>query len=241
MNRLHHHPRQSRWSRICKLLVVLTTLASVSQARAATHIRLIKDINLATQASLSISAGSIAAVGNILFFRADDGEHGWELWKSDGTQSGTIMVKDINPTGWSEPDDLTAMGGTLFFVASDGMHGRELWTSSGSAAGTTIIKDITPGAGGETVPGGLTAVGNILFFSADDGVHGRELWTSDGTAAGTTMVQDLSPGTASADPSQFTRVGTTVFFTAQTPATGRELWAMNYYQLYLPLTHRKRS
>lgn len=34
-----------------------------------------------------------------LFFRANDGVNGDELWKSDGTAVGTVMVKDINPAG----------------------------------------------------------------------------------------------------------------------------------------------
>ena len=39
----------------------------------------------------------LTAVGNQLFFEAYDGVHGVELWKTDGTTTGTVMVKDINP------------------------------------------------------------------------------------------------------------------------------------------------
>jgi ELWxxDGT repeat protein len=35
-------------------------------------------------------------MGSTLFFRADDGSSGVELWKSNGTTSGTKQVKDIN-------------------------------------------------------------------------------------------------------------------------------------------------
>ncbi len=35
-------------------------------------------------------------VGGTLFFVADDGRTG-ELWRSDGTEAGTEMVKDIDP------------------------------------------------------------------------------------------------------------------------------------------------
>ncbi len=60
---------------------------------------------------------------------------------------------------------------------------------------------------------------------------------SDGTAGDTLLVQDMNAGATSADPSNFTTIGTTVFFSAQT-ADGRDLWAMEYHQVYLPLTRR---
>jgi ELWxxDGT repeat protein len=170
----------------------------------------------------------LTAVGSALLFSASDGTTGG-LWKSDGTAAGTTLVKNIAPR------ELTAVGNRLFFAANF-MYGWELWKSDGTESGTTMVKDINPTGWSE--PDHLAAVGSTLYFSADDGVHGRELWTSNGTAAGTRLVQDLNPGAASADPSQFTRVGTTVFFSAQTPATGKELWAMDYYEVYLPLTRR---
>src|SRR5262249_39719521 len=54
--------------------------------------------------------------------------HGRELWRSDGTAAGTVLVKDINPgSGSSNPEGLTLSGGHLFFTADDGVHGVELW------------------------------------------------------------------------------------------------------------------
>ena len=57
-------------------------------------IGIVKDIY--SGSSTSIFPYWLTAVGNTLYFGANDGTYGYELWMSDGTASGTVMVKDIN-------------------------------------------------------------------------------------------------------------------------------------------------
>ena len=83
-----------------------------------------------------------------MFFTARDGIHGPEVWKSDGTEAGTVLVKDIHPgasSGYYGPSSLTGLGGALFFAADDGIRGSELWKSNGTEAGTVLVKDINAG------------------------------------------------------------------------------------------------
>lgn len=81
-----------------------------------------------------------------LFFSSDDGSHGDELWRSDGTRRGTRLARDIAPgADGSGPGGLTNVNGTLFFDADDGRHGDELWRSDGTARGTRLVSDIDPG------------------------------------------------------------------------------------------------
>jgi ELWxxDGT repeat protein len=192
---------------------------------------MVKDINLIPNGTVSLSGssnpGCLANVNGTLFFQATDGVHGYELWKSDGTAAGTVMVKDINPALQmsSDPCKFTDVNGTAFFVADDGVHGQELWKTDGTDAGTVMVKDINPGSA-HSFPQLLTNVAGRLFFVADDGVHGFELWTSDGTDAGTHLVKDIHPGNANDGwyPSQLTDVNGTLFFAANDGLHGNEVW-----------------
>ena len=145
---------------------------SVSHTEAT--VSLLKDINPTGTSFLN----NLTNVNGTLFFRANDGTNGTELWKSDGTSAGTVMIKNINPTDSSSPQDLTNVNETLFFAANNGTNGVELWKSNGTEIGTDIVQDINTGNSGadSSSPSNLTNVNGALFFAADDGSSGRELW-----------------------------------------------------------------
>ena len=189
---------------------------------------LVKDINPGTDGSFVAAifgaTSPLANVNGTLFFRGFDANNGYELWKSDGTSNGTVLVKDINPgTNGSTPSGFTDVNGTLFFSADDGSNGVELWKSDGTSSGTVLVKDIDPGFS-DSYPLALAVVNGTLYFSALDGNDGVELWKSDGTSTGTVLVKDINPGSASSNPLALTNVNGTLFFTANDGTSGTEVW-----------------
>ena len=151
-------------------------------------IELVKDI---LPGNIGSNPQDLVKAGDNLYFAANDGIHGRELWKSNGTAAGTQMVMDINPNGSTsgEPGDLITVGDNVFFRASDGMYGFELWRSqfNGIGAGTTaLVKDINPF--GSSNPVYFTNTNGTLKFAANNGLNGEELWHSDGSTMGTFMV-----------------------------------------------------
>ncbi|MCA9170423.1 MAG: hypothetical protein KDB23_22250, partial [Planctomycetales bacterium] len=182
-------------------------------------------------------------VGDVVYFTADDGVAGVELWKTDGTSANTVMVADIRDGAeGSEPAQLTAFNGQLYFVANDGTNGQELWKSDGTASGTLMVKDINPGEGYQypygtgslqSFPRAMTEINGKLLLSAENSTEGGELWTTDGTASGTVLVKDIDSGTFtnsygtypnSSNPQGLTAVGGVLFFSATDSTNGRELW-----------------
>ena len=89
---------------------------------------------------------NLTNVNGTLFFSADDGTNGSELWKSDGTAAGTVLVKDIRPGSQrlypEQPDERERHAVLRGRRRHDG---PELWKSDGTAAGTVLVKDINPG------------------------------------------------------------------------------------------------
>lgn len=168
---------------------------------------------------------SMAAVNGTLFFSGIDLAHGRELWKSDGTADGTVLVRDIDPgADGSDPSQLTDAGGVLFFLAGDGGGGGQLWRSDGTPDGTTLVRRLLQGSFASIVAADGVAANGPLFVSADDGMTGREPWWSDGSEAGTVQLKDIFPGDGGSFPRDLTDVGGTLFFTADDGVHGRELW-----------------
>ncbi|MCA9185917.1 MAG: cadherin-like domain-containing protein, partial [Planctomycetales bacterium] len=178
----------------------------------------------AESGSIGVQNLSLANMEGILYFSADDGIHGSELWLSDGTEDGTVLVRDIRAgANSSQPSEITYFGGALYFAAHDDPFGRELWKSDGTEGGTTLLKDIRPG-GDSSHPTLFTQVGELLYFVANDGDSGYELWKSDGTPEGTVFVKDINTGTLSSNPRYLTDVNGTLYFAANDGVGGVELW-----------------
>src|SRR5262249_2876433 len=126
----------------------------------------------------------IVAAGNTVFFAGADSAGDLELWKTDGTDAGTLRVKDINSEGSSYPGLIAAVGGLVFFVADDGISGRELWRSDGTPEGTFQLADVNPGPDPGVFQGSFVFRG-VLYFLGFNPELGVELWRSDGTREGT--------------------------------------------------------
>ncbi len=112
------------------------------------------------------------------------------LWKSDGTEMGTVLVKNTIIASDSErPQKFVNVNGNVYFIATDGGYGMELWKSDGTSVGTYMVKDIfrTPGSN----PARFTLMNGRVFFIATDGdagpafMVGRDVHQTDGTPLST--------------------------------------------------------
>lgn len=189
----------------------------------------VKNINLTNCCDLSSDPRDLTNVNGTLYFTADDGTHGRELWVSNGTTSGTVLMANINPTGSSDPTELTWVAETssLYYAADDGVHGVEL--HSFNQLGIGLEADINPT--GSSYPSKLININGILYFTADDEVHGYEVWQSDFnliySSPTTTLLIDLNPGLAASDPTSFIKIDDQIYFTANDGIHGFELFKTN--------------
>jgi len=121
---------------------------------------------------------SLTVVGNLLYFVADDGITGQELWKTDGTAAGTVIVKNIMPGALSSsPKNLTNINGTLYFSAIGLTTGRELYTSNGQSCSTNMVQDLY--IEGDSDPSDFALWAGKVHFAAARNDVGRELFRTD--------------------------------------------------------------
>ncbi len=112
------------------------------------------------------------------------------LWKTDGTEAGTLLVNGFDVTPSS--NSLVNINGTLMFIANTHKNGTELWKFDEVLSKTILVKDINPGFGGSN-PANFFEMNNMLFFTAEDPL-GRSIWQSDGTEKGTKRISNINFG-----------------------------------------------
>lgn len=168
-------------------------------------------------ADVSTQSPWLINVNGTVYFEADDGVHGTELWKTDGTTGGTVMVADMNPgQASSYPWELTNVGGTLYlfsYIAGD----YELWKSDGTASGTVYVQSLAH-QGREIVD----VQGEAYFFESSVTDHASQLWKTDASSGGTTRLKEFT-ATANDSPSLVNYNGT-LYFVAPGGSQGQELW-----------------
>jgi ELWxxDGT repeat protein len=131
------------------------------------EIRFLPPCNLNVTASgIVFASGYVATAGT--------------LWRTDGTDAGTIRLGGILPAGAGPgPGSLpyfAKAGGFVYLLAEDVSAGRELWRTDGTPAGTTLVADLTPGdAGAQDFAIGALGTGVLFSYrSAPGTVNG--LW-----------------------------------------------------------------
>jgi ELWxxDGT repeat protein len=162
---------------------------------------LVKDINPGIMASNLKRQYHLFSTGTYLLFSAQGNQEGIELWKSDGTDAGTLMLKAINPgESGSAPDFFCQLNNTItVFAATNASTGIEFYRTDGTESGTFFLKDINVGVGsaifsdwfGSAYFLGFNAFNNKLYFSVTDGTNAAVLYGTDGSTVNTTAVKVL--------------------------------------------------
>jgi ELWxxDGT repeat protein len=217
-----------RYSCLCSIylaaIICVLPLKRAVFAQNGPVVELVKDINRGREGS---DPAGFVTLNGWAYFRANDGRRGFELWRSNGTRSGTELVADLNAGPFSGfPDNIAVVNGSLYFTAFNDIRyqGSKVWRSDGTKSGTVLLADTYPelrngGPFGPPLPGQFTALdAHTVLFTALDREAGFEPWKSDGTPSGTTRIIDLHPGQEWSIPIEFTPLHNVAYFAADDSA-----------------------
>jgi len=166
------------------------------------------------------------AIGDKYYYTMSTPESGTEIWITDGSPSGTRMLKEINTAeSGSGSGTGVKLGNKWIFNANDGIHGDELWVSDGTMAGTRMVRELQTGNENskQSSPSQFVLAGNKVFFRAFSDATGWDMWVTDGTSAGTRAL-DLNPGRPDSGWDTTYGLNGKIIFRQNTEATGYEPW-----------------
>lgn len=186
-------------------------------------VSLFMNINPGGASGFSSSNGiNFYSNNNLMYFTADNGVNGTELWVSDGTVPNTKMLTDITPGPVGTTFGLFShLGNEVIFSITTAAPSQDLWKTNGTTVGTSLVKSFNaPGA----YISGFIPLNNKLYITGTDAATGTELWSTDGTT--TEMISDINPGPDGSYPQLFNAViiNNHIIFAANTDANGNELW-----------------
>lgn len=192
---------------------------------------LVRDIHPGPESSFGVpilgvpSRSQFFAFQGRVFFVADDGVHGLELWQTDGTAPGTQLVADICPGNCgSSPTWFSRRGDDVLFQARDTVHGQELWATDGTTGGTRMVRDIRPGPD-SGAPFMFAPLGDRFLLQVFGPNSSLQLWSTDGTTGGTNYIREIAPLSVTSPSGLQGSANGLVFFGTDDGASGHELWA----------------
>ena len=160
----------------------------------------------------SSNPAQLTVYNGALYFSANDGTSGTELWRYDGVSAG--LVEEINPSGGSDPRFLTVYGNRLYFSAvyeTSVLRGLFRY-------GETGVEQID----GVQAPGYLTPYAGSLYMYAREEATGTELWRLNDSSA--ELAADINEGSANSDPQFLTVYNNNLYFQANDGVIGFELF-----------------
>lgn len=158
-----------------------------------------------------------------LYFTADDGVHGHELWVSDGTEEGTVLLKDLNDfLTSSNPQNFYLHNGKVFFTTNLSLGNVNFWQTNGTEEGTIPLyfSEIESRA-----PQNFISYNGELFFTTMHGYDDFKFWkyNADGL---TQIIYENTPSGQLTVFSDFIIYEDTLYFSANLDEGGIELWRL---------------
>lgn len=146
-----------------------------------------------------------------LYFNASTPSAFAEPWRSDGTESGTLMVANINAADSSSPTQYAVSGGTLYFVATGGAAKGNYQIYSSTGTGATKVTALANGSFSN-----LTDVGGTLYFTYQP--------NNSSISRLYKLVGNKPTLVGATSPAELTAVGNTLFFSAADAKSVRRLY-----------------